>query len=42
MTLKVSFEQFLQLHLKQKATEVESEEAIKQAFGVSAWFFMAT
>ena len=33
--LKVSFEQFLQLHLCQKAAEVVSEEAIKQAFGVS-------
>ena len=34
-TRKVSFEQFLQLHLKQKTTEVESEEEIKDAFGVS-------
>jgi len=30
---EVSFEQFLQLHLKQKTTEVESEEEIKDAFG---------
>ena len=31
----MSFEQFLQLHLKQKTTEVESEAEIKDAFGVS-------
>ena len=39
--LKVSFEQFLQLHLCQKAAEVVSEEAIKQAFGVSfpKWWY---
>jgi len=29
---EVSFEQFLQLHLRQKASEVGSEEAIRQAF----------
>ena len=34
-TRKVSFEQFLQLHPKQKTTEVESEAEIKDAFGVS-------
>ena len=39
-TRKVSFEQFLQLHLKQKTTEVESEAEIKDAFGVSVPLLM--